>query len=473
MKIYGLLFALLLLVYSASVINAQTKKINFTKGAKLVKKTHTDSDKEHRYRTRVEYPQLIGFAPELAKGFNADAQFLAETPWGYFVAAMSMQTYEELESLKKRGVTTYSNVSYEVEYANDNLISIRFTNDFHIGGSRPESKTFTVTYLLEKGEEDTLKRLKLKDLFRTGDEYLGVISEESINQLEKKLNSPRDGWIRKGTESEASNFKSWNLTPEGLLLSFDPYQVASYEAGRQEVLIPYRRLRKYLSGEYEFEPFNSIKWSDTNPLTWCDSKDIADFRLARVKGGKSSRAYFYGVEGNESYQGTMPNAKKYRKKSYLVAGDEVLVLAKSKSWACSWYQPKKDDGTYGWIKLSDLSIVNKPPIPQLKDWMGNWAHSDISYLRLTPGKKNGFIRLWGQGEEEARDGVASSWIEKVDIKPLGIRMVKNMGPVRKPEEAHRDECALDLYLLSDYLLAKDNDKCGIGHITFTGIYRRQ
>jgi hypothetical protein len=45
-------------------------------------------------------------------------------------------------------------------------------------------------------------------------------------------------WIEEGAGPNGDNFARWALVEEGLILFFDPYQVAPYAAGPQVVTIP-------------------------------------------------------------------------------------------------------------------------------------------------------------------------------------------------------------------------------------------
>ena len=55
-----------------------------------------------------------------------------------------------------------------------------------------------------------------------------------------------DEWITKGAGADKDNFSNWNLTKKGLLITFEPYQVAAYAAGSQTVIIPYDKLKSVL-----------------------------------------------------------------------------------------------------------------------------------------------------------------------------------------------------------------------------------
>jgi hypothetical protein len=54
---------------------------------------------------------------------------------------------------------------------------------------------------------------------------------------------------KEGAEPRAENYQVWNITPQGLLVTFDEYQVASYAQGPQSVILPYQTLRPLLRAD--------------------------------------------------------------------------------------------------------------------------------------------------------------------------------------------------------------------------------
>ena len=46
-----------------------------------------------------------------------------------------------------------------------------------------------------------------------------------------------------GAKPTADNYKNWNVTKKGLLITFPPYQVAAYAYGPQTVIVPYSLLK--------------------------------------------------------------------------------------------------------------------------------------------------------------------------------------------------------------------------------------
>ncbi|MFO7584726.1 MAG: DUF3298 domain-containing protein, partial [Anaerolineales bacterium] len=53
-----------------------------------------------------------------------------------------------------------------------------------------------------------------------------------------------------GAEPLPENYRNWNLTYEGLLITFDEYQVAPYAAGMQQVLVPFDVLENYFAESF-------------------------------------------------------------------------------------------------------------------------------------------------------------------------------------------------------------------------------
>jgi hypothetical protein len=125
-------------------------------------------------------------------------------------------------------------VRYDVPMVTPQIASVRFYVDYYMAGAAHPNHYFkVVNYDLGKGRTVTEKNL-FKDLPK---------ALTSLSKLCKtSLDKPDFPLFEEGLEPKEDNFKNWNLTENGLRLSFDPYQVAPYAAGPQEVLIPYGEL---------------------------------------------------------------------------------------------------------------------------------------------------------------------------------------------------------------------------------------
>jgi hypothetical protein len=132
-----------------------------------------------------------------------------------------------------------------VALAKDDLISIAFTiSSYSAGAAHPNSYTEVVNFDLKNG-----KLLRLADLFVPGSKYLQAISAYCIQELKKQANEQGmsdDDWIKKGAGPNPANYKNWTITKKGLEITFDPYQVAAYAAGPQQVTVPYSTLKEII-----------------------------------------------------------------------------------------------------------------------------------------------------------------------------------------------------------------------------------
>jgi hypothetical protein len=134
-------------------------------------------------------------------------------------------------------------VSYKVLTNTPELISILFSTYFYMeGAAHPNTTSMTLNL-----DRRTHKQLSLQEIFLPDKPYLESLSTLAHQQLIKEL--PADGLFEEGLKPVSDNFRSWNLTPQGLQINFDPYQVAPYAAGPQEVLIPYKELQGLIRPE--------------------------------------------------------------------------------------------------------------------------------------------------------------------------------------------------------------------------------
>jgi rhodanese-related sulfurtransferase len=162
-----------------------------------------------------------------------------------FNDAMTALVQQEIDSfknnLKDLPVTPIAAGSFlQIKFAQvsppGNLLSLKFTISFYSdGAAHPGSYSRTVTYDLEAGQFVTLDQL-----FLPGSDYLGTISAYCIKML--KASEIGEVIDETGAQPTVDNYRNWNITADGLLISFDEYQVAAYAAGPQQVTVPYSEL---------------------------------------------------------------------------------------------------------------------------------------------------------------------------------------------------------------------------------------
>ncbi len=124
--------------------------------------------------------------------------------------------------------------SCDVSRPSDAAISLTFEIWTYTGGAHGNQDIITLNYSLITGQ-----RLGLVDLFEAPETALQLMSDWSYRELSRRLGGGRqEQMLRDGAAPTVENFSSLTLTPAGLLINFQPYQVAPWAAGAQKVEMP-------------------------------------------------------------------------------------------------------------------------------------------------------------------------------------------------------------------------------------------
>ena len=208
-----------------------------------------DTNKRLNFQISVEYPQVAGMPA--AAGFNAAARALAAKEAADFRKGVA-DYLADYRGEKPSGPGNSLDLGYYVDYADNNLVSIGFTEDtYYAGAAHPNHATVVLNYDLKAG-----RALRLADLFRPGSPYLKTISDYCLKEL--KGDSDLEGttdMIDAGASARLENYRNWLVKRQGLEITFDPYQVGPYVAGPQYVTIPYKALAKIINPAGPLAPF--------------------------------------------------------------------------------------------------------------------------------------------------------------------------------------------------------------------------
>ncbi|HSW68942.1 MAG TPA: RsiV family protein [Gammaproteobacteria bacterium] len=199
-----------------------------------------EENSELPYTIDLTYPQIAGenISPQ-AKKFNELVTDIVNKNVqqfkNYVKADMPhMQTLPD--SVKQNSLK----MSYDIDMikpAKTVLITVRLVIEgMQAGRAHPYHTHQVLNFDLNNG-----KILTLGNLFKPHTNYLNMFSKYSSKELNAKL---QDKWmIKEGTAPLAKNYQQWNLKDKGILITFEEYQVAPYFAGKQEVEIPYSKLK--------------------------------------------------------------------------------------------------------------------------------------------------------------------------------------------------------------------------------------
>lgn len=123
--------------------------------------------------------------------------------------------------------------------------SFRFLVSQFTGGAHPNTVVVTKTYDMSAGKE-----LALADFFKPETDYVNTLSRYAISDIEGRAINSDKKWVKEGAGPDPENFRSFTANEEGLTLYFDPYQVAPYAYGVQEVKVYFSFLKDYLQEPY-------------------------------------------------------------------------------------------------------------------------------------------------------------------------------------------------------------------------------
>jgi hypothetical protein len=192
-------------------------------------------DSQNLYNLKINYPFLEQVSDPRFQLFNQEVDKL--------VNQISQDFKKNVQPISATPDPNFSPsfliVDFKITNGDNGLLSVLFNVGFYMSGAAHPNQYAETLNLDVAGS----KVLALKDLFKPGADYLKFISDTSIQDLTKQSRLEWDS----GAAPNEANFRSWNITPDGLLFSFDPYQVTSYAMGPQSVVIPYQAMKEILN----------------------------------------------------------------------------------------------------------------------------------------------------------------------------------------------------------------------------------
>lgn len=189
------------------------------------------------YTIASQTPKLSGSEDARVQDFNKQAAGLIQSEVEYF----RKNILSEMPDNSGTGNSSF-NTQYTLIFQGGAVWSLKFDfAGYAEGAVHPYHYSISFNYDLEQG-----RKLSLGELFPPDSDYLEVISRYCIAELSK-----RDigfyGGFQQGAEPTPDNYRNWNITADGLMITFDEYQVGPYAVGPQSVTIPYRELTSLIN----------------------------------------------------------------------------------------------------------------------------------------------------------------------------------------------------------------------------------
>lgn len=176
---------------------------------------------------------------EMAEAFSSHINITDSAESGDVEALIDSALNDELlPAPENRGREYELWGAYKVSRPSDAAVSIAFELWNYTGAPEGNLDILTLNYSLLTGQ-----RLELVDIFEKPDVALELMSAWSRKVLEPRLGAARRSrMLAEGTAPLVENFSSLMLTPEGICINFQPWQVAPQDAGIQKVLMPLQEL---------------------------------------------------------------------------------------------------------------------------------------------------------------------------------------------------------------------------------------
>jgi hypothetical protein len=198
----------------------------------LISQPFSETNQTPPFTILSQTPQLAGSDDPRVQAFNQRLNELVQKEVDTFRQSFLQNIAPPIST------GSFLEVTYTLVSQIADIWSIKLDFSFYSdGAAHPGLYSITVNHDLGQG-----RKLALSDLFLPNSNYLEVISNYSIADL-KRQNPDIDDSFLGGTAPTSENYRNWNITTDGLMITFDEYQVAPYAAGPQKVIMPYNELQ--------------------------------------------------------------------------------------------------------------------------------------------------------------------------------------------------------------------------------------
>jgi hypothetical protein len=166
-----------------------------------------------------------------------------------------------------------------------------------------------------------------------------------------------------------------------------------------------------------------------------------------------------------------------RLKAFIVAGDDVLVIAADGPYVCATFKSPGGIETSGWLPRAALQIAGPEPAPA-QQWEGKGRRGgDAEILLKSHGdavEVSGQASWGGSDPKRVKRGAINTGELAGEGKPRDQTLAIGYDPDGSgfPPAEDAADCAARLRLYGRYLAVEDNGACGGLNVRFTGVYVR-
>jgi len=206
------------------------------------------AEQEEFSEVKYSYPRFSGLEDAaVEEKINADIKDTivkaAENNKGQYADVCGAVDPSDPDGLQCRFTYDYEYKSFT--QLSDRIFSVRLETYMYAGGAHGNTNVEFINYNLETGE-----RLDWRSVFTKDSDYLGAIAKYANADIKKQLLTGEDSMsqadlIDEGSAATTENYADGNVgfDEQGLIVVFQPYQVAAYAQGAVISSVPYGELK--------------------------------------------------------------------------------------------------------------------------------------------------------------------------------------------------------------------------------------
>jgi len=196
---------------------------------------YNETNDDPPYTIRAQVPQLAGSHDPRVVAFNQAVSMLVQGDISSFKSGLP-----DLPNPPQIAVSTFDE-NYTVTHQRGDVWSIKFDINVYVdGAAHPGDFTHSLNYDFAHS-----KVVSMADLFLADSNYLEFISKYCSDKLATREIGFDPTAV--GVKPTSENYRNWNITTDGLMVTFDRGQVAAYAAPAQVVTIPYNELASLIN----------------------------------------------------------------------------------------------------------------------------------------------------------------------------------------------------------------------------------
>jgi len=159
-----------------------------------------------------------------------------------------------------------------------------------------------------------------------------------------------------------------------------------------------------------------------------------------------------------------------RKNGYVLPGDRVVMTHDGPApYVCVVY-PNRSGGSAGFVKRDEVSFGDGVSSAVLSNWVGTWRRGDNTIV--VKAAVGGGVSLEGDAYWPSASPPEKQFPGGPNIGNFSAKAV-TLATVLHVTDANSEACHVDLAVLGDYAVVRDDGQCGGMNVSFTGVYRRR